>query len=124
MSLVEIAKASWLQQMDELANRICDDYKKSVDANLKHPENSSGEASGSIKVEKIDDVTYRIGSNNLHLYFFEEGNGTGGIPKNGKKPKRPMPMKYGVRGEPKGYSMYVSNYEGKHINKKVASKYN
>lgn len=123
MSLVEKAQASWLMQISDLADRICDDYKSAVDRNLEHPENSSGEASGSIHVEKVDGATYRIGSNNLHLFFFEEGNGTGGIPKGGKKPKRPMPLTFGTNGKPKGYAMHVSNYKGKHINKKVADKY-
>lgn len=122
MSLVEIARASWLRQMDELANQICGEYKSAVEANLKHPENSSHQASGSIHVEKMSDVAYRIGSDHDHLYFFEEGNGTGGIPKVGK-PKRPMPMTYGARGQAKRFAMHASNYAGKHINKKVAAKY-
>lgn len=122
MSLVEKARASWMSQMDELANRICGEYKDAVEANLKHPGNSSGEASGSIHVEKVSDVTYRIGSNHDHLYFFEEGNGSGGIPKDGK-PKKPMPLTFGARGTPRGYAMHVSNYAGKHINRKVAAKY-
>lgn len=123
MSLVELARASWLRQMDELAEQICGEYKDAVEANLKHPGNSSHQASGSIHVEKMSDVTYRIGSNHDHLYFFEEGNGTGGIPKGGRKPIRPMPITNGAKGSPQGYAMHVSNYPGKHINRKVAAKY-
>ena len=108
--------------MADIADRICDDYKSAVDRNLKHPENSSGQASGSIHVERISDTKYRIGAADLHLYFFEEGNGTGGIPKHGK-PKKPMPLTFGTNGKPRGYSMHVSNYKGKHINKDVAAKY-
>ena len=123
MSLVETVRVTVLDQMNNIADRICEDYKRSVKANLEHPENSSGEAADSIHVEHIGEGRYRIGSNNLHLYFFEEGNGTGGIPKGGKVPKRPMPLTFGSKGKPKGYAMFVQNYEGKHINKKVADKY-
>ena len=123
MSLLEIARASWLRQMDELAEQICAEYKDAVDANLKHPENSSHQASGSIHVEKVSDATYRIGSNHLHLFFFEEGNGSGGIPKGGGKPSAPMPMTYGANGKPTRFAMHASNYKGKHINREVASKY-
>ena len=91
MSVVEIVERACTEQMGEIADRICGDYKATVESKLKHPGNSSGEASGSIHVEQINRFTYRIGSDNLHLYFFEEGNGSGGIPKHGK-PKRPMPL--------------------------------
>lgn len=123
MSLLEKAEATWLMQMSDLADRICDEYKDAVQSNLEHPENSSHQASRSIHVERVDRVTYRIGSNHDHLYFFEEGNGTGGIPKGGRKPRRPMPLTYGANGKPRGYAMHVSNYKGKHINKDVADKY-
>ena len=123
MSLMETVQATVLEQMSGIADRICADYKRAVEANLKHPENSSGEAANSIQVEQMDNGNYRIGSNNLHLYFFEEGNGTGGIPKGGKTPKRPMPLTFGSRGKPKGYAMFVNNYPGKHINREVANKY-
>jgi len=123
MSLVELAKASWQSQMADIANRICDDYKATVDRNLKHPMNSSGQASGSIHVEKLSDTKYRIGAADLHLFFFEEGNGSGGIPKGGRRPKKPMPLTFGSRGTPQGYAMHVSNYPGKHCNRIVAARY-
>lgn len=123
MALVEKVKSGIAAQMNDLADRICKDYKATVRANLKHPGNSSGEAEGSIHVEKVDEFTYRIGSDNLHLYFFEEGNGEGGIPKNGRRPKRPMPITNGSRGEPKHFAMHASNYKGKHCNEKVADRY-
>ena len=122
MSLLAKVETICKSQMAEIAERICADYKVAVEDNLKHPENSSHQASGSIHVEQLGDTKYRIGAANLHLYFFEEGNGSGGIPKHGK-PRRPMPLTYGANGKPQGYSMHVSNYAGKHINRKVAAKY-
>ena len=122
MSVVERVRVACREQMSEIADRICADYKATVDANLKHPGNSSGEASGSIHVEQFGEYAYRIGSNNLHLYFFEEGNGSGGIPKHGR-PRRPMPLTFGSRGAPQGYAMHVSNCAGKHCNKIVADRY-
>lgn len=124
MSLVEKVNTICRERMEEIANEICQDYKSMVTSNLKHPENSSGQAAGSIQVHKMSDTSYRIGSDDLHLYFFEMGNGSGGIPKNGRRPIRPMPMTYGTLGSPKGYAMRVSNYKGQNIKEKVAKKYN
>ena len=122
MSLVAKVQAIAREQMLGIANDICRDYKAEVTSRLKHPENSSGQAAGSISVQKTGDTSYRIGAKNLHLFFFEEGNGSGGIPKN-PPPARPMPLTYGTNGKPKGFAMHVSNYEGQHCNVDVAKKY-
>ena len=124
MSVLALVEAIVEDQMRDLADMICDDYKKSVQGNLKHPGNSSGQASGSIHVEQTGATSYRIGSNNLHLYFFEMGNGHGGIPKGGRPPKRPMPMTYGTNGTPQGFAMSASNYRGKNIKSQVAKRWN
>lgn len=123
MSVLALVEAACREQMAEIADKICADYKKSVQANLKHPENSSGEASGSIAVKQTGDTSYEIGASNLHLYFFEMGNGGGGIPKN-PPPKRPMPMTYGSNGSPRGFAMRASNYAGQGIYKEVAARWN
>lgn len=123
MSLIEIVRTSVANQMERLAYQIEREYKDAVTRGLKHPENSSGRASGSIHVEKTGEYSYFIGSDDDHLYWFEEGNGSGGIPKGGKKPKRPMPMTYGTLGSAKGFAMRASNYAGQHKNKEVADRH-
>lgn len=122
MSLIEKVQVACREQMADIADRICADYKAEVEKSLKHPALSSGEASGSIHVEQLGETRYRIGAKNKHLFWFEEGNGSGGIPKHGK-PKKPMPLTFGTLGSPQGYAMHVSNYAGKHCNRTVANKY-
>ena len=122
MSLIEIATAAIESQMEQLAHQIEGEYKAAVTSNLKHPGLSSGRAAGSIHVEKLGDFHYFIGSDDAHLYWFEMGNGSGGIPKSGAS-KRPMPLTFGTLGSPVGYARWVHNYPGKHVNTEVANRH-
>ena len=125
MSLVELVQTAINRQLDEMADEICQEYRDMVTKNIKHKQLSSGRAAGSIHVEAPNATTRRIGSDDLHLFWFEMGNGTGGIPKN-PPPKAPMPLTFGSLGKlgkPKGYAMRVKNYEGKHCNEKVADRH-
>lgn len=114
MSLVEKVTVAVGQQMSELANRVCADYKAEVSSRIKHKATSTGQAVGSIHVEKIDDTTYRIGSDHDHLFFFEEGNGSRTI-----EPVNAKALHY-VDGT---FHMSSSPYAGRHCNRTVANKY-
>lgn len=112
MSLVEKVPVIVNKQMQELADRICAEYKAEVSSRIMHK--STGEAVGSIRVEKLSDTSYRIGAANTHLYFFEEGNGTRTI-----RPVRAKALHY-TDG-----SFHTSStpYPGRHCNETVAKKY-
>lgn len=122
MGLVETVRVAMIEELDRVAEVICQEYKAAVKANLKHPENSSGQAANSIRVQAESEYVRFVGSNDDHLYFFEMGNGSGGIPKSGK-PIRPMPMTYGTNGKPRGFSMHVNNYKGQNVKHDVAAKH-
>ena len=122
MSLVELVQSAVNRQMDELADEICQEYKAEVTKNIKWKQNSSGRAAGSIHVEAPSSTVRRIGSDDSHLYWFEMGNGTGGIPKN-PPPKRPMPMTYGTLGKPERFAMRASNYKGQNCKQDVADRH-
>lgn len=67
MALVDIVKTACREQMKEIADRICADYKKSVDGAIQNKATSTGQAVASIHVEQVSETKYRIGSNHLHL---------------------------------------------------------
>lgn len=114
MSLVAQAKAICREQMAEIADRICADYKASVTGAIKNKATSTGEAAGSIHVEQTGETSYRIGASNLHLYFFEEGNGSRMI-----YPVKAKALHYSDGS----YHGRSTPYAGRHINAKVAAKY-
>ena len=122
MALIELVTTEIENQMEQLARQIEGEYKEAVQSGLKHPGLSSGRAAGSIHIEKLGDFHYFIGSDDDHLYWFEMGNGSGGIPKSGVS-KRPMPIKLGTNGSPVAYARWVHNYPGKHKNTEVANRH-
>lgn len=114
MGLVETVTDVIEKELDRVADEICTEYKAAVKANLKRPNESTGEAANSIHVEKTGKYSRFVGSNNLHLYFFEMGNGSKTI-----YPVRKKVLKYrnGV------YSMHSTPYGGKNIKAIVAAKH-
>lgn len=100
--------------MAEIADKICADYKSMVTAAIKNKATSTGEAAASIHVEQISDTRYRIGAENSHLYFFEEGNGSRII-----YPVKAKALYYSD-GSFHGRS---TPYAGRNIKAKVAAKY-
>ena len=75
MSLVELAKASWLRQMEDVAHDIEDEMKAEAGHHRPSYRSPTGEAARSIRTERVDDVTYRIGA---YADFDSRGNGNGG----------------------------------------------
>lgn len=124
-TIVEIARSYIEGQLSDIAQRVYRDMVSAVS-----PHSKSGAAVSALKVQQLSDVSWFIGADvgndphdgGLHLLFLNDGNGTGGIPKGGRKPKRPMPMTYGMK-TPRGYAMHASNYKGIHFVEKIASKY-
>lgn len=125
-TVVEIAKGYIDGELSKIARDIYMDMIAAVS-----PHSKSGAAINALRIQQLSNVSYFIGADvgsnphdgGLHLKFLNDGNGTGGIPKNGRKPKRPMPMTYGYPGKPRGYAMHASNYKGIHFVEKIASKY-
>lgn len=113
MSLIEKVQVACREQMAEIADRICADYKAEVQSRIKG-KITTGEAVRSIHVEQIGETSYRIGSNHDHLYFFEEGNGNRTI-----RPVKAKALHY-VDGS---FHMSSTPYAGRHCNRTVANKY-
>lgn len=125
MSLVEKARASWLRQMEDIAHDIENEMKARAVGTKAHVR--TGEASRSIKTEKVDDITYRIGAKadfdsqgngngGTHLYYMNYGNkGSGSriYPKRGK----------GLALKDGSVRRSVKAYDGKHFIEDIADKY-
>lgn len=127
MALVEIVHAICNAKMQEEADQICADYKRAVHATVKYP-HSTGEAEGSIHVEKLNEGSYRIGAANLHLFFFEMGNNQKYRYFGGKRnPAAPNGGKSGgamrLRYTDGSVHQYSHTYKGRNVKAKVAAKY-
>lgn len=127
MSLTEMLKLKMQEELDRVAEKIEAEMQDAV-----APHSASGDALAAIHIEYIDEYTRFVGGTDGtgtgktgtdHLKLLNDGNGTGGIPKNGK-PKRPMPLTYGYRNEPpRGYAMHVKNYAGIHFVEEIANRH-
>lgn len=117
MSVVELVKASCREQMSRIAKTIEGELKGECPVR-------SGEAQASIGIEQISDTKYRIGGNNLHLKYADQGNG-------GKGTIIKSTRKFDRRGRRPGklqfsdgtYANWVFGYEGKHFVRKVADRH-
>lgn len=115
MSVLALVEAACREQMAEIAEKICDDYKSSVNAKIKHKAQSSGQAVGSIHIEQTGDTSYRIGGSHLHLWYFEMGNGSGLIyPKQAKA----------LRFKDGSFQGSASTYPGNKVYVDVAKRWN
>lgn len=114
MSLVEKVYEICEEQMDTLATRISYELKQACPKR-------TGEAASSVFIEKMDRTHIFVGSDNLHFYFADQGNGTGGIPKNGAR--KPLPIS-GANGQWIAFrTSPFKNYKGKHFVKEVADRH-
>lgn len=127
MSLVELAKASWIRQMEDIAHDIESEMKAEAVGRKAHVR--TGEASKSIKTERVDDTTYRIGAyadfdsrgdgnGGTHLYYMNYGNSGNGSdgrihPTRGK----------GLALKDGSVRRSVKTYSGRHFIERIASKY-
>lgn len=69
MSLVEKVKVICSDQMRELAETIEGELKAEC------PVGKTGQARASIHIEQLGVTRYRIGGNNEHLYYSDQGSG-------------------------------------------------
>lgn len=114
MSLVERVRAISIQELDKLATRISYELKSECPKR-------TGEAASSVRIEETGEFSRFVGSDNLHFYFADQGNGTGGIPKNGAR--KPLPIS-GANGQWIAFrTSPFRNYEGKHFVKAVADRH-
>ena len=125
MSLVELARASWLRQMEDIAHDIEGEMKSEAVGRKAHVR--TGEASREIEVEKVDDATYRIGAyadfdsrgdgnGGTHLYYMNYGNSGSGsriYPTRGK----------GLALKDGSVRRSVKAYGGRHFIERIAAKY-
>lgn len=114
MSLVEIVTTLVEKDMDKVATRIQYELKREC------PQRT-GEAAGAIHIEDTGQFSKRIGGTNSHLYWADQGNGPGSIPRDGSR--KVMPVS-GSRGEWIAFRTGPFNsYEGKHFVKAVADRH-
>ena len=129
MSLVELAKASWLRQMEDIAHDIEREMKAEAGRHRPTYRSPTGEAADSIKTEKVNDIIYRIGAyadfdstgdgnGGTHLYYMNYGNSSNGAdgrihPTRGK----------GLKLKDGSVRRSVSTYGGRHFIERIASKY-
>lgn len=127
MSLVEKARASWIRQMEDIAHDIESEMKSEAVGKKAHVR--TGAASKSIKVERVDDITYKIGAyadfdsrgdgnGGTHLYYMNYGNSGNGAdgrihPTRGK----------GLALKDGSVRRSVKTYAGRHFIERIASKY-
>ena len=127
MSLVELAQASWIRQMEDIAHDIEGEMKAEAVGRKAHVR--TGAASASIKVERLSDISYRIGAEadfdsrgdgngGTHLYYMNYGNSSNGSdgrihPTRGK----------GLALKDGSVRRSVSTYSGRHFIERIASKY-
>lgn len=113
------------EQFMHIAETVQSEFKEEVHRSLKHPQNSSGQAEGSISImrEGVDRIL--VGSDDQHLNFLIRGNGGGRkTPFHKPYPKAPMPITYGARGTPVAFRMSSTSYEGQpEILTRVASRH-
>lgn len=130
MSLTEMLERKMKEELDDVA-RIIEQEMKSF---ILNGHDCSGAALKAIHIEKIDEYTRFVGGTDGtgtgktgtdHLKMLNDGNGTGGIPKEGR-PRRPMPMTYSLtpKSDPfGGYAMKARNYAGTHFIQDIADRH-
>lgn len=122
MALASIAVGIIEEQFMNIAEQVQAEFKAEVHRSLKHPENSSGQAEGSIEIRRESVDRILVGSDDQHLNFLIRGNGSQRI--RVKNPRRHIPLTYGANGRPQGYAQSVSPYAGKpEILTRVANKF-
>lgn len=118
--LVKALQDATGRTIDRVASEIEGEMKSEFGRHSK-----SGAMIGAIHIERTGEFSRFVGGTGgegtKHLYWINEGNGSGGIPKN-PPPKAPMPLTYGNK-EPRGFAMRVSNYPGKHYIEKIAARH-
>lgn len=129
MSVLEKAEVSWLRQLEEVASDIQTEMKAEASKHRPTYKSPTNEAAGSIEIEQISGISYRIGAyadfdsrgngnGGTHLYYMNYGNSGNGDdgrihPTRGKG----LVLKNGsVRRR-------VSTYEGRHFIERIAAKY-
>lgn len=123
MSLVETVQTVVKDHMADFAEVIEGELKSAC------PERS-GEAKGSIGIEQMGEFSYRIGGENLHLYYADQGN------KEGSRGGRIYPLgkalvfdgwgEHAGKGKGKGGRYVlpsVSAYDGSHFVREVADRH-
>lgn len=127
MSLFDTVKSAITKELDRVSEEIQIEMTTIV---AQH--NKSGAAVGAIHIENMGEFTRFVGGTNGtgtgktgtdHLAMLDDGNGSGGIPKGGRKPKAPMPMTYGYGVPVGGFAMRASNYAGIHFTRTIKNKH-
>ncbi len=114
MGLTDTVKTAITKELDRLSMQIQYELKSACPKR-------TGEAASSIHIEEEGEFSRFIGSNNLHLYFASQGNGTGGIPKSGER--KPLPIS-GKGGQIIAFrTSPFRNYEGKPFVRDVADRH-
>lgn len=109
MALVEKVKAITRGHMETLAKTIEKELKTECPVR-------SGEAKRSIHIEEVDDTHIRIGGNNDHLFFSDQGNN--------QRLRTITPVRArALRFEDGTFHASASTYSGKHFVKKVADRH-
>ena len=125
MSVEAIVVGIIQEQSMNVAEDVQREFKAEVHRSLKHPENSSGQAEGSIAIKQDSPDRIFVGSDDQHLNFMIRGNGGGKkTPFKKSHPSAPMPITYGARGSAVAYRMSSTSYEGRpEILTRVADKF-
>ena len=114
MAIETIIEGVIEKELDRLATQI--QYELKAECPKR-----TGEAASSIHIENEGKWARFIGSNNLHLYFVSQGNGTGGIPKSGER--KPLPIS-GAGGQWVAFrTSQFKNYKGNDFITRVANKH-
>ena len=111
MSLVEIVEKAITREMDDLANQIEGELKAEI-----HPHHRSGDAEGSIHIEAPSEHVRRIGSDNLHWFFLDQGNNQS---VSVIRPKKARSLRFSDGT----FHKKAKTYSGFHIARKVADRH-
>lgn len=113
---------SFVSQIENAIEKELDRVATVINYELKQAcPKRTGEAAASIHIENTGKYSRFVGGTNLHLYFSDEGNGTGGIPKSGAR--KPLPISGGNGQWVAFRTSPFRNYPGKHFVKDVAAKH-
>lgn len=120
MALVEIVKSICTKSMSEYADIIESELKAECPVD-------SGEARRSIHKEKMSGTSYRIGGQNLHLFFADQGNNQKyryfGGKRNRLAPNHKGEGAMRLKFKDGSIHTYARTYEGKHFVKEVADRH-
>lgn len=84
MSIEKIVVGIIEAQFMDVAARVQADLKAEIQKNLKRPSQSTGQAAGSIAIQRRSTDNIFVGSADQHLNFFIRGNGSRPIYPKGK----------------------------------------